>query len=169
MAGSIFWSIMADRCGRRPAFVLSLLVTFIAGIGSALAPTFLSFVVLRVIVGFGVGGNLPVAVSLAVEFLPTPTRATGLMIVTGVFWGLGQLFASAIGLLLGSVIGYRCVCGSESRVSHVKLIATQNPRLMQVRMYPGRRRNPTLLPRTSWYLIRLYECTACDGMTRTLW
>lgn len=107
MAGSMYWSIMADRHGRRPTFMLSLLVVFIAGIGSALAPSFLLFFVFRVVVGFGVGGNLPVAASLTTEFMPTSVRATALLVVTGVVWGVGQVCASAIGLLLSSVIGYR--------------------------------------------------------------
>ncbi|CAM9284325.1 unnamed protein product, partial [Sphacelaria rigidula] len=107
MVGAMFWSIMADRHGRRPAFMFSLLAAFLAGIGSALAPSFLSFLVLRVIVGFGVGGNIPVSTSLAAEFMPTHVRATVVMIVTGVSWGVGQVCASAAGLLLNNVIGYR--------------------------------------------------------------
>lgn len=103
--GAMFWSVYADRRGRRTAFVLSLGCTFVAGVASSLAPSFLFLLASRVLVGFGVGGNLPVTSALLTEFLPTSHRAAVLCYVTGAFWGCGLTSASLLGLLLSNVIG----------------------------------------------------------------
>lgn len=98
--GAMFWSVYADTHGRRRAFVLTLGCIFVAGLASAFAPTFALLLFFRVLVGFGIGGNLPVTSALITEFLPTRNRATVLCLLGGVFWGLGLMAASLLGLLL---------------------------------------------------------------------
>lgn len=103
--GAVFWSVYADKRGRRSAFMLSLSFIFLAGLASALVPSFLLLLGSRTIVGFGVGGNIPVSVALVTEFLPTKQRAPVLSYMNGLFWGAGIVSASLIGLLLSQVFG----------------------------------------------------------------
>ena len=103
--GAVFWSVYADKRGRRSAFILSLSVIVLAGLASALVPSFRQLLVSRAIVGFGVDGNLPVSVALVTEFLPTKQRASVLGYMNGLFWGAGIVCASLLGLALSNVLG----------------------------------------------------------------
>ncbi|CAN0121308.1 unnamed protein product [Hapterophycus canaliculatus] len=105
LIGAGFWSIYADKCGRRTAFVQSLACVFIGGVGSAVSPSFGVLCLCRMVVGFGVGGNLPVTTALVTEFLPTDDRARILCRIAGTFWGVGSVSASLIGLVLANIFG----------------------------------------------------------------
>lgn len=103
--GVVFWSVYADRYGRRNAFVLTLACIFVAGLASSFAPSFVSLLLCRTAVGFGVGGNLPVTSALVTEFMPTKERAKILCFISGAFWGFGLICASFLGLILYNVVG----------------------------------------------------------------
>lgn len=57
LVGAGFWSVYADKRGRRNAFVISLTCVFIGGVLSALASSLALLCLCRVMVGFGVGGK----------------------------------------------------------------------------------------------------------------
>ena len=103
--GAVFWSILADKRGRRSAFILSLACIFVAGLASAFAPSFYWLLLFRAIVGFGVGGSLPVTTVLISEFLPTSHRAAVMCRLSGLFWAAGLIIASLLGLFLSSALG----------------------------------------------------------------
>lgn len=105
LIGAGFWSIYADKRGRRTAFVRSLACVFVGGVASALAPSLLLLCLCRIVVGFGVGGNIPVTTALVTEFLPTKNRAEVLCFVSGTFWGIGIISASLLGLILANALG----------------------------------------------------------------
>ncbi|CAM9707857.1 unnamed protein product [Pylaiella littoralis] len=141
--GASFWSIYADRRGRRSAFVQSLALVFVAGILSALSPSLIVLCLCRVVVGFGVGGNMPVTTSLVTELLPTSERATVMCRVAGTMWGTGMIFASLLGLLLANVFGpgqeeamWRWFLGLAALPSAMVAVAykflPESPRFLQV-------------------------------------
>lgn len=103
--GAAFWSVYADKHGRRGAFVFSLVFVFIGGLASAVSPSVHALLLFRAAVGFGVGGNIPVTTALVAEFLPTSARANVMCIIAGVFWGSGLACASLLGLILHTVLG----------------------------------------------------------------
>ncbi|CAN0367999.1 unnamed protein product, partial [Ectocarpus sp. 13 AM-2016] len=105
LVGAGFWSVYADKRGRRTGFVSSLACVFVGGVLSALSPSFFVLCLCRAVVGFGVGGNLPVTTALVTEFLPTNDRANILCATAGIFWGIGMIFASLLGLTLANVLG----------------------------------------------------------------
>lgn len=58
--GAGFWGAMADALGRRVIFPLTLLVSALSGIAAGYASSFAVLCLLLVILGFGVGGSMPV-------------------------------------------------------------------------------------------------------------
>ena len=63
--GASFWGIGSDIIGRRLAFNLTLLIAGVFGIASGAAPNWIGACGLFAALGVGVGGNLPVDVSVA--------------------------------------------------------------------------------------------------------
>lgn len=57
LVGAGFWSVFADKRGRRNAFVMSLACVFVGGVLSALSSSLALLCLFRVVVGFGVGGE----------------------------------------------------------------------------------------------------------------
>ena len=68
--------------------ILCTLFTFYFGALSALAPIFIWLLILRGLVGFGIGGA-PQSVVLYAEFLPSKQRAR-CVILTNLFWSIGK-------------------------------------------------------------------------------
>jgi len=98
LLGAIFWGRMSDAFGRRRVFLLTIFNTFLFGSISAAAPSYGAYVVCRVLLGFGIGGQGPVSIALLLEFTPSHCRgfASGLVWVG---WYLGEALETLIGFL----------------------------------------------------------------------
>ncbi|MFZ0529365.1 MAG: MFS transporter [Propionicimonas sp.] len=97
--GATLGGLLADRIGRRQVFAITLLVYGVATGASALATSVAALIVLRFVVGLGLGAELPVASTLVSEF--APKRIRGRMVVAlEAFWAVGWLAAAVIGYLL---------------------------------------------------------------------
>ena len=83
--------------GRRIAFNMTLLITSIFGIGVSFAGSWGAVCLLFALLGFGVGGNLPVDGALFLEFLPD--ASSSLLTLLSVWWPIGQLASSLIAWL----------------------------------------------------------------------
>lgn len=92
--GSFTWGVGADVFGRRVAFNMTLLITSIFGTLAAFAPSWPAVCLLFALLGFGVGGNLPVDGALFLEFLPG--TSSSLLTLLSVWWPVGQLCSSLI-------------------------------------------------------------------------
>lgn len=90
---------LADRIGRRGVFVATLVVYGIATGASALAPSLAVLLILRFIVGLGLGGELPVASTLVSEYAPARIRGR-IVVALEAFWALGWLFAALIAFFI---------------------------------------------------------------------
>ena len=97
--GASLGGLLADKLGRRQVFALTLLVYGIATGASALVGSVAALIVLRFLVGLGLGAELPVASTLVSEFAPRRIRGR---IVVGLeaFWALGWIMAALLGYLL---------------------------------------------------------------------
>ena len=102
--GATFGGMLADRYGRRTVFALTLLLYGVATGASALATGLAMLLVLRFLVGLGLGAELPVASTLVSELSPTRIRGR-LVVVLESFW--------AVGWILAALIGYFVVPASE--------------------------------------------------------
>jgi putative MFS transporter len=97
--GAALGGLLADRFGRRQVFALTLL-----GYGaftglSALAWSVGALIVLRFLVGLGLGAELPVASTLVSEFAPARIRGRVVVILES-FWAVGWTGAALIGFLV---------------------------------------------------------------------
>ncbi|GAA5891536.1 hypothetical protein JCM6882_004503 [Rhodosporidiobolus microsporus] len=98
MVGAWGWGSYSDAHGRLPAFNLTLCLTSIFGILSAFAPSFGWLCFALFLLGTGVGGSMPTDGTLFLENLPKTSHylLTGL----SVFFSLGAIFTSVLGLLI---------------------------------------------------------------------
>jgi putative MFS transporter len=102
--GALFGGYLVDRLGRKAIFIVDLLFfIFIAGI-SALANSGVELVLLRILVGIGVGLDYPIASSYLSEFVPAKSRGK-FMGADIMFYPLGALAAILVGYGLGPTLG----------------------------------------------------------------
>lgn len=92
--GSFVWGVGSDILGRRIAFNATLLITAVFGLLASYAPTWPAVCFLFTLLGFGVGGNLPVDGALFLEFLPD--AQSSLLTLLSVWWPVGQLASSLL-------------------------------------------------------------------------
>lgn len=94
--GAALGGLLADRIGRRQVFALTLLVYGLATGAAALSVSVAMLVILRFIVGLGLGAELPVASTLVAEFSPKRIRGR-IIVILEAFWALGWMLAALIG------------------------------------------------------------------------
>ncbi|MBZ4486431.1 MFS transporter [Microbacterium sp. cx-55] len=106
--GASVGGLLADRFGRRQVFAVTLLVYGIATGASALVGGLAALLVLRFIVGLGLGAELPVASTYVSEFAPARMRGR-LVVLLEAFWAIGWTAAALIGYFVipASADGWR--------------------------------------------------------------
>ena len=97
--GATLGGLLADRLGRRQVFALTLLVYGVATGASALVGGVAALLVLRFIVGLGLGSELPVASTYVSELAPARIRGR-LVVILEAFWAVGWTASALIGYLV---------------------------------------------------------------------
>ncbi|KAF7662092.1 hypothetical protein LDENG_00246520, partial [Lucifuga dentata] len=97
LVGSIAIGYLADRFGRKMSFLMSNLLNGIAGMLVAVAPNYVSLLILRTFYGFGVKGGWVAGYVLLTEIVGVEYRRT-----VGVFY---QMFFS-VGILFLPLLAY---------------------------------------------------------------
>ena len=111
--GAYVWGVLADTIGRKPSFIATVLITSTAGFASAFSPNITTLILLRMVVGFGLGGNLPVDFSMFMEFVPTTNRGFKTTIMACA-WSLGEVISCSLAWILIPTLGWRYYLGSCS-------------------------------------------------------
>lgn len=108
MLGGIAFGWLGDRYGRRPVIIASVAAFGITSIGIALAPSMPALLVLRFLNGLALGGLMPLAWALNIEYVPTRYRAT---VVTVIMMGytLGGVVAGPMTVWLAPHYGWQSV------------------------------------------------------------
>ena len=102
--GAVFWGIVADRIGRRRALIWTILLFSATNLVQTHAWSFPQFTATCFVMGFGVGGEIPLAFTLLSEFLPARSRTqVGLVIGILAIVG-GYAFSAASAYLLLQVV-----------------------------------------------------------------
>uniref|UniRef100_H3DEL5 Synaptic vesicle 2-related protein n=1 Tax=Tetraodon nigroviridis TaxID=99883 RepID=H3DEL5_TETNG len=109
MISSSLWGNISDKYGRKTGLKMSVLWTMFYGLMSAFAPVYGWILVLRALVGFGIGGA-PQSVTLYAEFLPMKSRATCILLIE-IFWAVGTVFEVLLAILVMPTLGWRWLLG----------------------------------------------------------
>ena len=104
--GAVISGTIADRIGRKLVFSLTVILYSLATGACALSWNYESLLLFRFLVGFGLGGELPVAATLMTEYAPTKLRGRFIVLLES-FWGLGWLAAACIAYLLIPQYGWQ--------------------------------------------------------------
>jgi SHS family lactate transporter-like MFS transporter len=104
--GAVFFGRLADRYGRKPIFMINILLYSAFGFASGLAPSLTIFLIIRTLFGVAMGGIWGVGASLAMETVPPKSRG----IVSGLLqsgYPTGYLIASLVYGLIFAFVGWR--------------------------------------------------------------
>ena len=104
--GAIISGTVADKIGRKKVFSITVLLYSLATGACALAWSYESLLVFRFLVGFGLGGELPVAATLMSEYAPSHLRGRFIVLLES-FWGVGWLVAACISYLIIPKFGWQ--------------------------------------------------------------
>ncbi|WP_199435432.1 MFS transporter [Qaidamihabitans albus] len=108
VVGASTAGMLADRFGRRPVFVTSMLCWGFASLVAAMSWDLTSLLVCRFFIGVGMGAEFPVAQSLLSEFVPAKSRGKYLGLLEG-FWPIGFITCGAVSLLVVPALGWRAI------------------------------------------------------------
>jgi MFS transporter, putative metabolite:H+ symporter len=106
--GALVWGTLSDYIGRRTAFQATVGLFSIFTALVAASWNVASLAVFRFISNFGLGGEVPVAGTLATEFMPTRIRGAASGNVLAAF-PVGLAVAAALGLLIVPNFGWRAL------------------------------------------------------------
>jgi putative MFS transporter len=87
--GAVAFGRLADLLGRRVIFLNVLLFFLLGSMISALAPSILVLIAGRLMVGMGIGGDIPSGLALVAELSDSRKRG-GLLAIQSILWGLGE-------------------------------------------------------------------------------
>jgi MFS family permease len=118
VAGALFFGRRADRFGRKRMFLVTLAVYLGATFATAFSFDYSSFLLCRLVTGFGIGGEYAAINSAIDELIPARVRGRVDLAINGSFWlgaalGAGvslplldpRLFATDTGWRLGFALG----------------------------------------------------------------
>jgi MFS family permease len=104
--GGLFGGAMADRFGRKPLLMITILIYSVGTLLSGLATGMWTLLAARAITGFGVGGEWAVAHALVGETVPPHVRGRyGSYLQSGA--AFARFFATVVGNFLAPWIGWR--------------------------------------------------------------
>jgi len=104
--GGLVGGALADRYGRKPLLMITILVYSIGTLASGTAVGFWTLLAARAVTGIGVGGEWAVAHALVGETVPPHVRGRyGSYLQSGS--AFARFFATMVGNLLAPVIGWR--------------------------------------------------------------
>ncbi|MGO2053062.1 MFS transporter [Glutamicibacter sp. BW80] len=106
--GALFIGTLSDIIGRKRMLLLSMVVFTITQAGAALAPTPEIFGLFRLIGGLGMGGIIPVAAALTIEYSPPKKRSLNYGIMYSGY-SLGIVAAALVAMALLPILGWRWV------------------------------------------------------------
>ena len=93
--GGFLFPWIGDRIGRRPTVILAAFLFGILTVGTGFATNYSSLLALRFLDGMAIGGMLPLAWALNIEFVPARMRATVVTVIM-IGYSLGATIAAPL-------------------------------------------------------------------------
>lgn len=138
MIGAMAIGTLSDRFGRRAMLLSAVLVFSLAQVGVALSPTPEVFGLFRFIGGLGMGGVIPVAAALTIEYSPPAKRSFNYGVMYSGY-SLGILSAGLVALVLLEPVGWRGVVAIGALpVLFLPLLARFTPESLESLLTRGR-------------------------------
>ncbi len=104
--GAAIAGVLADRFGRKAVFQWSMIVWGAAALVCAAAWSYPALVCARLLLGFGMGAEFPVALSMASEMMPASRRGRYVALLEGM-WPISFILAGVVALIVLPVAGWR--------------------------------------------------------------
>lgn len=104
--GAASAGMLADRFGRKPVFQVSMIFWGVGSLMCGLADSVTALMLYRVLLGFGMGMEFPIGLSMVSEIVPAKSRGKYVAILEG-FWPIGFIAAGALTYVLLPHIGWR--------------------------------------------------------------
>jgi len=92
LIGALFSGPLADHIGRKKTIVIYIVIHVISTILGGLSPDILVLILFRILVGFGVGGALPIIAALVSEYSSPNIRGRNISFLES-FWAYGWLLS----------------------------------------------------------------------------
>jgi len=108
MIGGFAFAYLGDRIGRRKTIIAAAFAFGILTTATAFAGTYEHLLVLRFLDGFAIGGMLPLAWALNIEYVPNRMRSTVVTIIM-VGYSLGTALAGPVTVWLAPTYGWEGV------------------------------------------------------------
>ncbi len=108
LLGALIFGPIADRIGRKPVILISTVIFGLFSLATVAAHSPASLLAIRLLTGIGLGGAMPNAVSLAIEYAPRKNRATMVMLAFCGF-ALGAAVSGALAARLIPAYGWPAV------------------------------------------------------------
>lgn len=108
VVGGLAFTYVGDRIGRRPTVVICAFAFGLLTMATGLAGTYEHLLILRFLDGLAIGGMLPLAWALNIEFVPTRIRATVIAVIMMGF-SLGSAAAAPLTNIVAPVHGWEGV------------------------------------------------------------
>ncbi len=94
-AGAFIFGHFADKLGRKAVYGIEAIIMAVSSLASAFSPNFLILIILRIILGFGIGGDYPVSGVIMSEYSNKANRGKMVSLVFSM---------QALGLIIGPVV-----------------------------------------------------------------
>lgn len=110
LVGALASGMITDRIGRRRVIMSGVVLFSLASAACALAPTVATFGAARFVAGIGLGGLLPTAIAMVLEYAPAHRKAFSVTVLMTAHQAGGAL-AGALAMGVVESLGWRSVFG----------------------------------------------------------
>lgn len=106
--GALLFGPIADRVGRKPMIVVSVIIFGLSSLATAFVTEISQLIAYRSLTGFGLGGAMPNVIALTAEYAPKRVRA---FVVTLMFCGfpIGAVIGGLISAWTIAIFGWKSV------------------------------------------------------------
>ncbi|MNX55314.1 putative niacin/nicotinamide transporter NaiP [compost metagenome] len=104
--GAAIAGLLADRYGRKPVFQVSMIFWGVGSLMCGFAQDVNTLMAFRVLLGFGMGMEFPIGLSMVSEIVPAKSRGRYVAVLEG-FWPIGFIAAGIVAYLCLPLIGWR--------------------------------------------------------------
>ena len=104
--GAAIAGMLADKFGRKPVFQISMIFWGVGSLMCGFANDVNWLMAFRIILGFGMGMEFPIGLSMVSELVPAKSRGKYVAVLEG-FWPIGFIAAGALAYFALPLVGWR--------------------------------------------------------------